>query len=42
MYKATFVDGKPVGEMLRFHPNGRQMARIVYDDKGQKGDGDLV
>lgn len=41
MYKAFFVDNKPVGEMLRYHPNGNMMARITYDHEGMNGQGEL-
>ena len=48
IYQATFKDDKPVGEMKRFHPNGKIKASLIYsvgsdtssatlyDEKGQK------
>ncbi|HZH74261.1 MAG TPA: hypothetical protein VFD91_17320, partial [Mariniphaga sp.] len=41
MYKATFVNDTIVGEMLRFHSNGQKMAQILYDSKGEWGNGQL-
>lgn len=41
MYRANFLDGKPVGEMLRYHPGGKLMAWVVYDAEGVNGKGEL-
>lgn len=30
VYEGTFKDDKPVGEMKRYHPNGRLMAKLNY------------
>lgn len=40
-YTATFKDNKPVGEMVRYYPSGKISARIIYDDKGEKGKAEL-
>ncbi len=32
VYEATFKDNKPVGEMKRFHPNGKVMALMVFKE----------
>jgi len=32
VYQATFKDDKPVGEMKRFHPNGKVMAILNYTE----------
>jgi antitoxin component YwqK of YwqJK toxin-antitoxin module len=29
-YKASFVDDKPVGELLRYYPSGKLKAKIIY------------
>jgi len=34
-YKATFKDNKPVGEMIRYHENGKKSAVINYNTDGK-------
>lgn len=41
VYKATFKDDKPVGEMVRYHANGRKKAVVVYDSLGVYGEASL-
>src|SRR5665647_3960367 len=31
LYQATFKDDKPVGEMKRFHPNGKVKAEMIFE-----------
>lgn len=37
-YEITFKDGKPVGEMKRYHENGKLKVIIKYDEKGEHGE----
>ncbi len=34
-YEVRFKDDKPVGEMKRYHENGKLMALLKYDDNGE-------
>ena len=35
-YEADFVEGRPVGEMLRYYENGALRARIIFDKEGSR------
>ncbi|NPA67379.1 MAG: toxin-antitoxin system YwqK family antitoxin, partial [Chlorobi bacterium] len=37
-YEAHFKDGKPVGELKRYHENGKPAALLIYDEKGDTAD----
>lgn len=41
IYKATFKDDKPVGELTRYYPNGRKKIVIDYDSLGLVGTAEL-
>jgi len=41
VYQATFKDDKPVGEMKRFHPNGRLKAILNFTEGNDTSDGQL-
>jgi antitoxin component YwqK of YwqJK toxin-antitoxin module len=41
VYQATFKDDRPVGEMKRFHPNGKVMAILNYTEKPDEADAQL-
>jgi len=41
MYQATFKDDKPVGEMKRFHPNGKVKALIISTEGSDESDAQL-
>jgi len=41
IYQATFKDDKPVGEMKRFHPNGKPMALITFTEGSELSDAQL-
>jgi len=41
IYQATFKDDKPVGEMKRFHPNGKPMALIAFTAGSELSDAQL-
>jgi antitoxin component YwqK of YwqJK toxin-antitoxin module len=36
LYEATFSEGKPVGEMIRYYENGVVRARMMFDGTGDK------
>jgi len=36
LYQATFKDDKPIGEMKRFHPNGKVMAILNYTENSDE------
>jgi antitoxin component YwqK of YwqJK toxin-antitoxin module len=36
LYEATFSEGKPVGEMIRYYDNGAVRARMMFDASGKK------
>ena len=36
MYEGTFKEGKPVGEMVRYHTNGSVSARMNYEESGNR------
>ncbi len=41
LYQATFKDDKPVGEMKRFHPNGKVKAIIAFIEGSDESDAQL-
>jgi len=41
IYQATFKDDKPVGEMKRFHPNGKLMAILNFAEGTDESDAQL-
>nr|WP_319397261.1 hypothetical protein [uncultured Carboxylicivirga sp.] len=41
LYKATFKDNKPVGEYVRYYPNGKMSLRVVYDEAGVNGKAEM-
>jgi len=41
VYQATFKNDKPVGEMKRFHPNGKIMAIITFAESSELSDAKL-
>jgi antitoxin component YwqK of YwqJK toxin-antitoxin module len=41
IYQATFKDDKPVGEMKRFHPNGKIKAIMIFEDGSEISDAQL-
>lgn len=41
LYTATFKDDKPVGDYIRYYPNGKMSMRIVYDAEGINGEAEL-
>jgi len=36
LYEATFSEGKPVGEMIRYYDNGAVRARMMFDAAGDR------
>ncbi len=40
-YKVYFKDDRPIGTHKRFHPNGKLMAIIVFDDNSEGADAQL-
>ena len=36
LYEATFSEGKPVGEMIRYYENGAVRARMMFDASGDR------
>ncbi len=40
-YKGHFKDGNPVGELLRYFPDGGKMAVMVFDETGTKASAEL-
>ncbi len=40
-YEVYFKDDKPVGTHKRYHPNGKLMAVLVFDDNGEWADAEL-
>ncbi len=40
-YKGVFSDGKPVGELLRYYPDGSKMAIMDFDESGSKAYAEL-
>lgn len=36
LYEADFVEGQPVGEMLRYYENGAVKARMLFEADGQR------
>ena len=41
MYQATFKDDKPVGELKRFHPNGKEKAAMIFTEGSEISDAKL-
>ncbi|MCU4164709.1 toxin-antitoxin system YwqK family antitoxin [Carboxylicivirga caseinilyticus] len=41
LYKAIFKDDKPVGEYIRYYPNGKMSLRIIYDESGLNGKAEM-
>ena len=41
IYQATFKDDKPVGEMKRFHPNGKTKAVLKFTEASNESDAQL-
>ncbi len=41
LYQATFKDDKPVGEMKRFHPNGKLKAVLIFVEGSDDSDAKL-
>ena len=41
IYQATFKDNKPVGEMKRFHPNGKLKAVMIFAEGSELSDAKL-
>jgi antitoxin component YwqK of YwqJK toxin-antitoxin module len=35
-YEGEFLEGRPVGEMLRYHENGSLRARMIFDPDGRR------
>ena len=41
IYRATFLNDKPIGTLTRYYPNGKKMAIIEYDSVGIHGKAQL-
>ena len=41
LYQATFKDDKPIGEMKRFHPNGKVMAILNYTENSDEAEAQM-
>ena len=36
LYEADFMEGRPVGEMVRYHENGAVRARVIFETGSQR------